>query len=149
MSREKAHTSIYDGDYELSQLVDHEPSEIKPIRSRVLIRDAHQDEQIGSVILPPATAGRGCVAGKDSPDQKRIGIVVAVGPGDKYIEMGIGAWGELVVKGLAAGVAHLPMEVKPGDKVLYDRRREAEFYMEGVRYSLVYEEQSVLGVFEE
>ncbi len=41
-----------------------------------------------------------------------------------------------------------PMSVKPGDKVLYDRRREAEVEIRGQMYSLVYETQSVLAILD-
>jgi co-chaperonin GroES (HSP10) len=42
----------------------------------------------------------------------------------------------------------LPMHTKPGDRVLYTRRRDEEIYVNGVRYSLVHEGQAVLGVIE-
>lgn len=188
MSREKAHTSIFEGDYELSQFIEVDPSKVRPIWSRVLIRDAHDDEKIGSLFIP---------AGDKGKDTKRIGIVVAVGLGDKFTEHGLDNYGQVVRRPVGKcencsgeghvvnrrtephpytgprdyddrpcvecggkwrddgtfeagdGLARIPMEVKPGDKVLYDRRREAEIYIQNVRYSLVYEEQSILGIIEE
>ena len=38
---------------------------------------------------------------------------------------------------------------KPGDVVVYDLRREAEFFIDGVRYGMLYEEASVLLILED
>lgn len=48
-----------------------------------------------------------------------------------------------------SGLGRLPMETKPGDRVLYDRRREAEIEIGCERLSLVYEEQAILAVLED
>ncbi len=41
------------------------------------------------------------------------------------------------------------MEVKPGMKVLYDRRKEAEFFVGGQRYGIINEEQSCFAILED
>jgi co-chaperonin GroES (HSP10) len=43
----------------------------------------------------------------------------------------------------------IPPQCRPGERVLYSRRREAEVYLEGVRYSLLNSEQSILAVLED
>lgn len=155
-----------------SQHLSYKPEEIRPLWSRVLIRDIHNDEKIGSILIPQGDVGK---------DTKRIGIVVAVGPGDKFVEDGLDGQGDVVrrligecshCEGLGRTIAQAwdsdaiggmvlcffccgdglqrhNMLVKAGDKILYDRRRECEIYLEGVRHSLVYEEQSVLAVLED
>ena len=162
-------TSIFDSPSQL--LEDLSPDKIKPMWSRVLIRDEHEaDDKIGSIFLPQGDKGK---------DTRRIGIVVAVGPGDKHFEKGLvrdsdgntsvdrrflgkcepcGGLGQILNAQAGVfetcpqcqgdGIKRFPMEVKVGDRVLYDRRRDAEFVIEGERYNLVFEEQSVLGVLE-
>lgn len=46
------------------------------------------------------------------------------------------------------GVKRWPMLCKVGDTVLYDVRREAEIFLDGVRHTILYELQSVLAVME-
>lgn len=190
--------SIYDG---ISQILSAAPDTIRPTWDRVLIRDLGEEEKIGSIFIPetadPIGAGhRGLY---------RFGVVVAVGPGDKFIECGLDAQGDVRRRAITRGCLHCseagfdpnfpvppspikdpvnpriatgidglpvlvcdrvdikmvgaacpvcggqqrvpsraPTECQPGDTVVYDRRREAEFYWRGQRYSLVHEEQSVI-----
>lgn len=53
---------------------------IKPIWDRLLIRDIPDPDKIGSIFVPETAAERGL--GKNG--LLRLGLVVAVGPGDKF-----------------------------------------------------------------
>jgi co-chaperonin GroES (HSP10) len=142
-------TSIYDSP---SQLLDHlDPSQIRPIHDRVLIRDIHDDDKIGSIFLPERDDHW-----SGTKDHARLGVVVAVGLGDKWLE----SWGRWVEsngkvhtflrqKALTTESRRWPMQCKPGDKVIVDRRRDEEIYIAGDRYYLCHEEQAILGIIEE
>ena len=108
------------------QLVSFGAEDIRPLQDRILVRDIPDDEKVGLIFIPPTAAERG--AGKQG--LLRFGVVVAVGAGDM----------------LPGGRA--PMYCQVGDTVLYDRRREAELYINGERHSLVHEEQSVYGILD-
>ena len=153
--------------------------QLKLQKDRVIIRDLQEEEKVGSIWIPEV-----------SRDQSRLrwGIVVAVGPGETYIERVISRYtttpdgypethripimcskcrgGRFVripprqsQQGLEPGASlpcekcrgtgrgRLPLDVKVGDKVLYDRRREAEFFWQGQRYNIVYEEQAIIGIY--
>jgi co-chaperonin GroES (HSP10) len=62
----------------------------------------------------------------------RRGIVVECGPGDK------------LKRGDRA-----PMNVKPGDQVLYQRAPANVVSFDGVEYDLLHEEQHILAVLEQ
>jgi len=162
--------------YSPSQQLPIEPGSIRMIEDRVLIRDLGDEEKVGSIIIPEEYR-----QSKTNHPLLRIGLVVAVGPGDKFIELGVDETGERVrrklitqeceacegrgrhfhprhyqfetcpwCKGTKRVALRIPAQCQIGDKVLYDRRREAEFYLsDGLRYSLVHAEQAVIAVLEE
>lgn len=143
-NRTKEHTTIVFQDYNLSQIINHvDPGDIRPLYDRVLVRDEHDEEKRGSIFLPETHTGR---------DSKRIGVVVAVGLGDKWIErfdrLGKRGRADIKRKSLTTDSGRLEPEVKPGDRVLYSRERQHEFYVNGDRYSLIQEEQAILGILE-
>jgi len=158
---------------------DIDPKDIKLIYDRVLVKDLPDDDTHGSIILPPSTLNKG--AGL------RLGVVMAVGGGDRWIEKGFrpgdseprraavtmcqcghhekihsqvlenGRKPCLFVRGEADEYQECPckdfnprlmMEVKPGDIVAYDRRKECELYINHERYSLIHQEQSIYAVIE-
>ena len=162
--------SIYEG---LSQFLQSDPANIRLLEDRVLIRDLGEQERVGSIIIPETAAARG--VGKAG--MLRLGVVVAVGPGDKFKELGLDESGAVRRKlltercpecetgrffdakayeyvpcpkcgGTTRAPAVMPTECKPGDRVIYDRRREAELLWKGETYSLIHEEQSILAVLE-
>jgi len=163
--------SIYESP---SQRMDHiDPSKIRLSGDRVLIRDIPEDERRGLIWVPEVCQDQ---------EMLRQGIVVAVGPGDRYVERvasqnTFDSDGRVPVRRKATecdwccgrgrafsiskyenetcprcngdGLAHLPMSVRPGQRVLYSRRREAEIFIEGERYALVHLEQSIMAILEE
>jgi co-chaperonin GroES (HSP10) len=157
-----------------------DPSMIKPMAGRVIVRDIHEDDKDGryaSLVLPQNI---------EKAERRRLGVIVAVGEGDRWITMKErGPYGAFRCKGIkcqdcagagtvdffvmplgwlgqvreptlsecttchGTGLGRLPMETKPGDRVIYDRRREAEIEIGGERYSLLYEEQGCLAIIDE
>jgi co-chaperonin GroES (HSP10) len=173
MSLKEKYSIFEDG----SQYFSIDPHDIRLLHDRILVRDIPDPEKIGSIIVPTSSEAAGL----------RFGEVIAVGPGDKWIEKGLdengnpkrasvamcecghhsaihseGTWGAgarpcLMVDGLGEDFDYcqckdfnprLPMDVKPGDIVIFDRRRECEVYIEGDRYALIHQEQSVLAVLD-
>lgn len=168
--------SIFEG---LSQYSATAPSEIRPIYDRCLVRDIPDSEMVGSVVIPQSLLNNG--------SGLRLGIIVAVGNGDRWIEKG---WNNAAQEARRAAITvcqcghhekihsvhgthgkraclmvdgqgeefdycpcknfspRLPMDVAPGDKVVYDRRKECEIYIHGERYSLIHQEQSIMAVIE-
>lgn len=108
------------------------PKRIRPIYDRCLIQDQPEDDsRRGSLWIPESCRDL---------TQIRCGLVISAGLGDKYSEHGIDPrTREVRRKPLEK---RLPMSVEAGDRVLYNRRREAEFFINGNRYSLIHEEQS-------
>ncbi len=167
--------TIFDGP---GQHVDVNPSSIRLLSDRVLLLDLPQDDSINGSLVIPGTAQNGGVGGNF-----RVGLVIAVGPGDAYIEMGADNHGRVRRKLITApcpdcdGMGYFPCEdgsrlpcsvvaesdcedtgrvpvvvpaqCNPGDRVIYDRRREAEVIIEGKRYGMIHAEQSVLAVLED
>lgn len=159
---------------------------IKPLWDRCLIRDIPDPDRIGSIWIPETAAERG--VGKEG--LLRIGVVVAVGPGDKFTRewverdhltgqhhvqrKALGRCPDCEAPGFQItryvdppyneqypaftykvcptcsgdGIRRWPMQCKVGDKVIVDRRKEAEFYVNGERLYLVHEEQAILAVLE-
>lgn len=136
-------------------LDDFDPTSVKLLGDRVLIRDIPQnDQRIGSIWIPEVSQ----TGGVGKTGLLRVGEVVACGPGDKYIEL----WapdrktGKPVPMLDRDGYAirdyldeRLPMYVKPGDVVVYDRRKEAEIYVGRERFQMCHEEQAIIGVLHE
>jgi chaperonin GroES len=94
---------------------------LRPLGDKVVIRPQKEEEKTKSGIVLPATAE------KDKPEQ---GEVIAVGPG-KLTEDG----------------KIVPMSVKVGDTVLFQKYGPTEIKLEGTEY-LVVSEGDVLAVLE-
>jgi co-chaperonin GroES (HSP10) len=158
--------SIFDANSQL--LGGTNPADWHPIYDRVVIKALPEDVAEGSILIPDQARDR---------SKLRRGLVVAVGPGDPYIQYGTpNNDGTSKLKAVKCSLCHrakrlfstgipkagvdncfackgtglgtLPMTVKPGDVVLFDRRREAEFNVDGETYCLVNESQSVFCILE-
>ena len=92
----------------------------RPLQDRVLIRRVEQDEKTAGGIIIPDTA-------KEKPME---GEVVAVGPG---------ARGE-------DGTLH-PLDVKPGDRVLFGKWSGTEIKLDGEEL-IIMKESDVMGVID-
>jgi chaperonin GroES len=90
----------------------------RPLHDRVVVRRLEQEEKTAGGIIIPDTA-------KEKPQE---GEVVAVGPG---------ARGE-------DGVLH-PLDVKPGDRVLFGKWSGTEVKIDGIEY-LIMKESDIMGV---
>ncbi len=92
----------------------------RPLHDRVLIRRIEEDNKTPSGIIIPDTA-------KEKPQQ---GEVLAVGPGARDEA------GKLV-----------PLDVKPGDKVLFGKWSGSEVTIDGEEL-LIMKESDILGIIE-
>ena len=93
---------------------------IRPLHDRVVIkRLAATESKQGSIIIPDSA--------KEKPQQ---GEVVAVGSG-KLDEKG----------------ARVPMDVKPGDRILFGKYSGSEIKVDGQEY-VIFREDEILGVIE-
>jgi chaperonin GroES len=93
----------------------------RPLHDRVVVRRIEEDERTKGGIIIPDTA-------KEKPQQ---GEIVAVGPG------------ALDEKGNVQ-----PLEVKPGDRVLFGKWSGTEVKIDGDEL-LIMKESDILGVFED
>ena len=142
---------IFDG---LSQHLPHNPENVRLISDRCLIRDLGDAEKIGTIFIPESARDTNGAIGKGG--LLRLGVVVAVGPGDNIVEWvdpdGHGAEFGVEIKRRLIEKDGVPITVPPqvsvGDKVIYDRRKSEEVYLEGQRYQLSHAEQAVLAVVE-
>lgn len=165
-------SSIFEG---ISNQFQLDPSTIRMLSDRVLLKDLGDIEKEGLIIIPEKYRERGLNAN----GTYRVGIVIAVGHGDRFLECGIteenqvrrklltapcglcdagGAMvdvmnGEPVVcprcEGSGRQPVCVPPQCMPGDVVMFERRREAEVYLHGERYVLCHAEQAVIVVLEE
>ena len=94
---------------------------IKPLSDHVLIEPIKEEERTKTGILLPDTAE------KERPEQRKV---VAVGPGRKD------ETGKII-----------PMEVKPGSKVLFTKYGPSEIKVEGKEY-LIAKEEDILAILE-
>jgi chaperonin GroES len=94
---------------------------IKPISDHILIEPIKEEEKTKTGILLPDTAE------KERPEQ---GKIIAVGPGKKDKQ------GKLV-----------PLEVKPGDRVLFTKYGPNEIKVEDKEY-LIAKEEDILAILE-
>ena len=94
---------------------------IKPLSDHVLIEPIKEEEKTKTGILLPDTVE------KERPEQ---GKVVAVGPGKKDEQ------GKII-----------PLEVKPGDKVLFTKYGPTEIKVEDKEY-LIAKEEDILAILE-
>ena len=92
----------------------------RPLHDRVVVRRLEQEEKTAGGIIIPDTA-------KEKPQE---GEIVAVGPGARNEQ------GELV-----------PLDVKPGDRVLFGKWSGTEVKIEG-QDLLIMKESDLLGVVE-
>jgi chaperonin GroES len=93
---------------------------IRPLHDRILVkRDEEGEEKIGGIIIPDTA--------KEKPQQ---GEIVAVGPG------------ALDEKGKVQ-----PLDVKPGDRVLFGKWSGTEVKLDGQEL-LIMKESDILGVLE-
>ena len=92
---------------------------IRPLHDRVLIRRLDEDEQAPGGIIIPDTA-------KEKPQK---GEVIATGDG-KINERG----------------TRQPLDVKPGDRVLFGKYSGSEVTIDGELY-LIMREDDILGIF--
>ncbi len=94
---------------------------VQPLADRVLIKRIEEEEQkVGGIIIPDTA--------KEKPQK---GEVVAVGPG-RLDESG----------------KRMPMEVKPGDKVIFSKYAGTEVKIEGEEY-LIMREDDILAIIQE
>lgn len=94
---------------------------IKPLSDHILIEAIKEEEKTRAGILLPETADR------EKPEQ---GKVIAVGPGKKTPE------GKII-----------PLEVKPGQKVLFTKYGPNEIKVDDKEY-LIAKEEDVLAIIE-
>jgi len=94
---------------------------IKPLSDHILIEPIKEEEKTKAGILLPETAE------KEKPEQGRV---LAVGPGRKTNE------GKII-----------PLEVKPGQKVLFTKYGPSEIKIEGKEY-LIAREEDILAIIE-
>ena len=95
-------------------------SNICPLNDRIIVRRFEEQEQMRGGLYIPDTA-------KEKPQE---GEVIAVGQG-KLLENG----------------TRVPMDVKPGDRVLFGKYAGTEIKLDGEEY-LILREDDVLGVIE-
>ena len=79
-----------------NRLTGIDPASIRLTSDRVLIRDLEQNEvdHVGSIYIPEEAREK--VGGVGKEGRLRLGIVVAMGPGDRFLEVGLD--GEGVVR---------------------------------------------------
>lgn len=164
--------TIFDGP---GSHIDCDPAAVKLLSDRVLIKDIPQDDSTrGSLVIPEVAQRDGVGKG----GLFRIGVVIATGPGDRFSEHGLDVDGVLRRRLLTKACGDcrgtgvrtiravrladiecqcdhgrvpvvIPPQCKPGDVVVYDRRRSEELILNGERFQLSHAEQSVLAVLEE
>jgi chaperonin GroES len=93
---------------------------LRPMQDRIIVKRVDEETKTAGGIFIPDTA-------KEKPQQ---GEVVAVGKGKKTED------GKII-----------PMDVKPGDKVLFGKYSGTEIKLEGQDY-LIMREDDILGVVE-
>jgi chaperonin GroES len=92
---------------------------IRPLHDRVLVKRIEESEsKVGGIIIPDTA--------KEKPQQ---GEVIGVGNG-KMLESG----------------ERVPLDVKPGDRILFGKYSGSEIKIEGQEYLIVREDE-ILGVF--
>lgn len=101
---------------------------IRPLNDWVLIQQGEAEERSSGGIIIPEVA-------KEKP---QWGIVVAAGPG---------AYKKEKEKGKEKEKRFIPTEVRPGDKVLYEKYRASEFEIDDQKIIMVREE-NILGTLE-
>jgi chaperonin GroES len=98
-----------------------EKLKLKPLGSRVVIKALEREEMTKSGLVLPDTA-------KEKPQE---GKVLSVGPGDRHPDTG----------------ARIPVELKIGDRVLFQKYAGTEFKLDDEEL-LILSEKDVLAVIE-
>src|ERR1700745_1196016 len=98
-----------------------ESMKFRPLHDRVVVKRIEAEEKSAGGIIIPDTA-------KEKPQQ---GEVVSVGPGGRDES------GKLI-----------PIDVKPGDRVLFGKWSGTEVKLDGVEY-LIMKESDIMGVIDE
>jgi chaperonin GroES len=93
----------------------------RPLHDRVVVKRIEAEEKTAGGIIIPDTA-------KEKPQQ---GEVVSIGPGGRDES------GKLI-----------PIDVKPGDRVLFGKWSGTEVKLDGVEY-LIMKESDIMGVIDE
>ena len=91
---------------------------LKPLGSRVVVEPTEQEDVTTGGIFLPETA-------KEKPQR---GVVVSVGPGERDDDG-----------------KHVPLDVKDGDKVLFNKYSGTEIKVEGKKF-LIMKESDILAV---
>ena len=102
------------------QIIQEDPIKFRPLHDRVVVKRIEAEEKTAGGIIIPDTA-------KEKPQQ---GEVVSVGPG------GRDEAGKLI-----------PIDVKPGDRVLFGKWSGTEVKLDGVEY-LIMKESDIMGVLD-
>jgi len=97
------------------------PMKFRPLHDRVVVKRIDAEERSAGGIIIPDTA-------KEKPSQ---GEIISVGPGGRDES------GKLI-----------PIDLKPGDRVLFGKWSGTEVKIDGVEY-LIMKESDVMGVLEE
>ncbi len=95
---------------------------LKPLGSRVVVKALEREEVTKSGILLPDTA-------KEKPQE---GKVLAVGPGDRHPDTG----------------ARIPVELKEGDRVLFQKYAGTEFKLDDEEL-LIFSEKDILAIVQD
>ena len=107
--------------------------DIRPLGDRVLIKQDQAEDKHGSLFLPQGKGQE--MAYRFGQGYTLTGRVVAKGMGDMKEDGSRAPMGEYEV----------------GDRVVFERRREAELVLhseDGASYHLIHDEQSIFGVVE-
>ena len=94
-------------------------AKIRPLHDRVIVRRIEEEEKTKGGIIIPDTA-------KEKPQEGRV---VAVGPG-KHEDGKV-----------------LPLDVKPGDKILFGKYTGTEIKLDGEEH-IILREDDILGIIE-
>jgi chaperonin GroES len=116
----------------------HSIQEVTPLYDNVVLRRERTADREGSIFIPESAVD-GRKLHRSGGDYIFTGIVVSVGRGDKRRDG-----------------SRIPLEIKPGDRVLYENRRDAEvkkhvfpsLELNGEHYVFALAEQHVLAILE-
>lgn len=100
----------------------HKAEDLRPIGDQVLVKADAAAEFQGLIYIPETARKK---------EFLRTGKVVSVGLGDMLV-----------------GGNRRPMNVKPGDHVIYDQASNRVVIFEGEEYIVVHEEQHIIAVIE-
>jgi co-chaperonin GroES (HSP10) len=122
-----------------------DPPRLRLLHDQVLVEPIRKFERF------EAKSPTGLLFLPDNPQRNRSteffwwGRVTLVGPGDAYrYRAKLGRHDERNAYQRPDG-ARFPMEVKPGDVVLYERRPWGDVMLEGREYTIIHEQQHIAG----